>query len=89
MRTQRASSNVNRFTHLTAGQEATPLRGERISLFLFLSIRGYMTEDVILSALSVSDHPRATKADPKDFFDNSFLTELEESGFIKELYAKR
>lgn len=49
----------------------------------------YMTEEVIRSALSVSDHPRATKADPKDFFDNSFLTELEESGFIKELYAKR
>jgi hypothetical protein len=48
-----------------------------------------MTEEVIRSALSVSDHPRATKADPKDFFDNSFLTELEESGFIKELYAKR
>ncbi|MBI2531707.1 MAG: ABC transporter substrate-binding protein, partial [Deltaproteobacteria bacterium] len=49
----------------------------------------YMTEEVIRSALSVSDHPRATKADPKDFFDNSFLRELEESGFIKELYVQR
>ena len=49
----------------------------------------YMTEEVIRFALSVADHPRATKADAKDFFDNSLLTELEESGFIKELYGKR
>jgi ABC-type nitrate/sulfonate/bicarbonate transport system substrate-binding protein len=49
----------------------------------------YMTEEIIRSALSVSDNPRAAKADPKDFFDNSFLKELDESGFIKELYATR
>jgi ABC-type nitrate/sulfonate/bicarbonate transport system substrate-binding protein len=49
----------------------------------------YMTEEVVRSALSVSDHPRASAADPKDFFDNRFLKELEESGFVKDLYAKR
>ena len=49
----------------------------------------YMTEEVIRSVLSVSDHPKAAKADPKDFFDNRFLKELEETGFIQELYSRR
>lgn len=49
----------------------------------------YITEDVIRSVLSVLDHPRAAKADPKDFFDNSFVKELEESGFIQQLYSRR
>ena len=38
---------------------------------------------------SVSDHPKAAKADPKDFFDNRFLKGLEETGFIQELYGRR
>ncbi len=48
----------------------------------------YMTEDFIRSVIAVSDHPKAAKADPKDFFDNRFLKELEDSGFIQELYGK-
>ena len=39
--------------------------------------------------LAVSDHPKAATADPKDFFDNRFIKELEESGFIQELYGRR
>jgi NitT/TauT family transport system substrate-binding protein len=49
----------------------------------------YMTEDAIRSVLSVTDHPKAAKADPKDFFDNRFLKELEDTGFIQELYGKK
>ena len=49
----------------------------------------YMTEEVIRSVLSVVDHPKAPKADPKDFFDNRFLKELEETGFVQELYGRR
>ena len=48
----------------------------------------YMNEDFIRSVLSVSDHPKASTADPKDFFDNRFLKELEDSGFIQEIYGK-
>ena len=48
-----------------------------------------MTEDAIRSVLSVTDHPKAAKADPKDFFDNRFLKELEDTGFIQELYGKK
>jgi hypothetical protein len=29
------------------------------------------------------------RADPKDFYDNRFLKELEDSGFIQELYGRR
>ena len=49
----------------------------------------YMTEEMIRSVLSVSDHPKAAKTDPKDFFDNRFLKELEETGFIQDLYSRR
>lgn len=48
----------------------------------------YVTEDAIRAALSFTDHPKAATADPKDFFDNRFLKDLESSGFVKELYPK-
>jgi ABC-type nitrate/sulfonate/bicarbonate transport system substrate-binding protein len=49
----------------------------------------YVTDDAIRTALSVTDHPKASAANPKDFYDNRFLQELESSGFVKELYAGR
>jgi hypothetical protein len=49
----------------------------------------YFTEDNIRAVLSVADHPKAASADPKEFFDNRFIKELEETGFIKELYGQR
>jgi NitT/TauT family transport system substrate-binding protein len=49
----------------------------------------YFSEDNIRAVLSVADHPKAAAADPKEFFDNRFIKELEESGFIKELYGQR
>ena len=55
---------------------------------LFLKVP-YMPEEAIRSVLSVSDHPKAAQADPKDFFDNRILKELEDTGFVKELYSRR
>jgi len=49
----------------------------------------YVTDDAIRAALSVTDHPKASAANPKDFYDNRFLQELESSGFVKELYGGR
>ena len=49
----------------------------------------YVTEEAIREALSVTDHPKAATADPKDFFDNRFLKELESTGFVKDLYGAR
>jgi len=47
----------------------------------------YVTDDAIRAALAVTDHPKAASANPKDFYDNRFLQELESSGFVKEVYA--
>lgn len=49
----------------------------------------YITEDNIKAVLSVADHPKAASADPKEFYDNRFIRELEDSGFVKELYGQR
>jgi ABC-type nitrate/sulfonate/bicarbonate transport system substrate-binding protein len=49
----------------------------------------YITEDNIRAVLNVADHPKAATADPKEFFDNRFLKELEDSGFVQELYGKK
>jgi AcrR family transcriptional regulator len=55
---------------------------------LFLKVP-YLPEKAIRSVLTVSDHPRASSANPKDFFDNRILKELEDTGFVKELYSQR
>ena len=55
---------------------------------LFLKVP-YMPEEAIRTVLSLSDHPKAPQADPKDFFDNRMLKELEDSGFVKELHSRR
>ena len=55
---------------------------------LFLKVP-YMPEEAIRTVLSVSDNPKAASADPKDFFDSRLLKELEDTGFVKELYSRR
>ncbi len=54
---------------------------------LFLKIP-YMPDEAIRTVLALSDNPKAASADPKDFYDNSLLKELEDSGFVKELYGQ-
>ena len=54
---------------------------------LFLKVP-YMLEEAIRTVLSFSDNPKAVSANPKDFYDNSLLKELEDSGFVKELYSR-
>jgi len=49
----------------------------------------YVTDDYIKSVIAVSDNPKAAGANPKDFFDNRFLKEIEDSGFVQELYGRR
>lgn len=49
----------------------------------------YVTDEAIRAAISVTDHPKAATANPREFYDNRFLQELERSGFVKELYGSR
>ena len=46
-----------------------------------------MTEEQIVSLLAVADHPKAANGDPKEFFDNRFIKELEDTGFVKNCMA--
>jgi ABC-type nitrate/sulfonate/bicarbonate transport system substrate-binding protein len=54
---------------------------------LFLKVP-YMPEEAIRTVLSLSDNPKAASADPKEFYDNSLLQELVDSGFVKQLYSQ-
>jgi hypothetical protein len=47
-----------------------------------------MTKDEVQAVLEVAKSPKAAQAKPEDFFDNSFLQQLEASGFINSLYAR-
>jgi NitT/TauT family transport system substrate-binding protein len=49
----------------------------------------YVTDEYIKSVIAVSDNPKAATADPREFFDNRYIKELEDSGFIKEIYGQR
>jgi len=49
----------------------------------------YVTEEAVRGTLAATDHPKAASADPKMFYDNRFLQELEASGFVKELYGTK
>jgi NitT/TauT family transport system substrate-binding protein len=53
---------------------------------LFLKVP-YMPDEAIRTVLSLSDNPKAATANPKDFYDNSLLKELDESGFVRDLYS--
>jgi len=72
------------------GTNDTEIIDEAYRSFLPLLPRiPYATEEQIRAVLSVTDHPKAASADPKDFFDNRLLQELETTGFVKELYSQR
>jgi ABC-type nitrate/sulfonate/bicarbonate transport system substrate-binding protein len=49
----------------------------------------YVTDEAVRGTLAATDHPKAAGADPKMFYDNRFLQELEASGFVKELYGAK
>jgi hypothetical protein len=69
------------------------IQDRRIADF-FLAYGAINTTDAlpavaVRGTLAATDHPKAATADPKMFFDNRFLQELESSGFVKELYGNK
>lgn len=46
----------------------------------------FVSAAAVQTALEFSTHPAARTAKPDSFFDNSFLAELERSGFVEHLY---
>lgn len=47
-----------------------------------------MTKEAVQAVLDVAKSPKAQQMKPEDFFDNSFLQKLEDSGFINALYTR-
>ncbi len=48
----------------------------------------YVSREAVQNILDVSKDPKARTAKPDEFLDNSFLKELETSGFVDALYRK-
>ena len=74
---------------LTSGGAMTGMVGHSWRVYEYYQARdaGVSHEEAIRTVLSLSDNPKAASANPKDFYDNSLLKELEDSGFVKELYS--
>lgn len=47
-----------------------------------------MNKEAVQAVLDVAKSPKAQQMKPEDFFDNSFLQKLDDSGFINSLYAR-
>ena len=47
-----------------------------------------MTKEAVQAVLDVAKSPKAQQMKPEEFFDNSFLQKLEDSGFINSLYPR-
>lgn len=47
-----------------------------------------MTKEAVQAVLDVAKNPKAQQMKPEEFYDNSFLQKLEDSGFINSLYAR-
>jgi hypothetical protein len=50
----------------------------------------YATEEMVATILEsiAPTEPRAASARPADFIDNRFVRELEDSGYIRQLYGR-
>jgi ABC-type nitrate/sulfonate/bicarbonate transport system substrate-binding protein len=46
-------------------------------------------EEAVLATVQASEHPAARSANPREFYDNSYLERLKQSGFVDQLYAGR
>lgn len=61
--------------------------GEELVIGSLVATFGFFAAKLRRNALLAIDRPNTASANPKDFYDNRFLQELENSGFVKELYA--
>ena len=51
--------------------------------------RPYVNREIVARALKMSRRDSARRAEPEQFYDNSLINELEDSGFIGALFGKR
>jgi len=51
--------------------------------------RPYVNKEIVARALKMSRRDAARRAEPEHFYDNGFVKELDDSGFISALFGKR
>ena len=51
--------------------------------------RPYVNREIVARALKMSRRDAARRAEPEHFYDNGFVKELDDSGFISALFGKR
>ena len=51
--------------------------------------RPYVNKEIVARALKMSRRDAARRAEPEHFYDNGFIRELDDSGFIGALFGKR
>jgi len=54
-----------------------------------MPLRPYVNREIVARALKMSRRDAARRAEPEQFYDNSLIKELDDSGFIGALFGKR
>lgn len=55
----------------------------------YIPTRPYVNKEMVAHALRISKREAARRAEPEQFYDNSLIKELDDSGFIGALFGKR
>ena len=55
----------------------------------YIPPRPYVNKEIVARALKLSRRDAARRAEPEHFYDNGFIRELDDSGFIGALFGKR
>lgn len=55
----------------------------------YMPMRPYVSKDMVARALKTSKREAARRTEPEQFYDNSLIKELDDSGFIGALMSKR
>ncbi len=76
---------IGKFSHI--GDREILLESYRTSV-PHIAERPYVKREIIEAALKLSKRENARSAEPEKFFDNSFVKEIETSGFITSLFGK-
>jgi hypothetical protein len=50
--------------------------------------RPYVNREIIVRAVKMSKRENAQRAEPEKFYDNSYVKELDDSGFLSALFGR-
>lgn len=80
-----ALSVIGKFSRLTDPEILQ--ESYRTSIFQ-MPTRPYVNREIIAKALQMSKRENARRAEPEKFYDNSYVKELDDSGFLSALFGR-